>query len=84
MRKLTLLIEDEVYEGLHRVVGRGNIGRFVSEKVRPYIVAPKQGSAEQAFGMLRHLARPGTPAQQREAQRAYMAERWAGKQRRGR
>ena len=27
-KKLTILIEDSVYEGLHRVVGRGSIGKF--------------------------------------------------------
>jgi hypothetical protein len=30
-KKLTLSIDEAVYEGLHRVVGRGNISRFIDE-----------------------------------------------------
>jgi hypothetical protein len=37
-RKLTITIDAEVYEGLHAVVGRGRIGRFLSELARPRIV----------------------------------------------
>lgn len=84
MRKLTLLIEDDVYEGLHRVAGRGQIGKFVSEKVRPYLVPAKTGSADEAFGVLKHLARPVTPAEERKAKREYMVERWRRKLRHAR
>ncbi len=37
-KKLTIMIDQEVYEGLHRVVGRGRIGRFVERLARPHVV----------------------------------------------
>ena len=36
-RKLTILIEDSVYEGLHRVVGRGSISKFIENLARPHV-----------------------------------------------
>ena len=81
MRKLTLLLEDDIVEGLHRVAGRGQIGRFVSEKVRPYLVQKPAGTAGAAFGLLAHLARPVTPALEADAKRVYMAAREQRKRR---
>jgi hypothetical protein len=37
-RKLTITIDAEVYEGLHTVVGRRRISRFLSELARPHVV----------------------------------------------
>jgi hypothetical protein len=37
MRKLTLTVDDDVYEGLHAVVGAGRISRFVNDLVRPLV-----------------------------------------------
>jgi hypothetical protein len=37
-RKLTITIDEEVYEGLHKVVGRRNISRFLSDLARPHVV----------------------------------------------
>ena len=36
-RKLTILIDDAVYEGLHRVVGRGSISKFIENLARPHV-----------------------------------------------
>jgi predicted CopG family antitoxin len=36
-KKLTITIDDKVYQGLHRIVGRGHISRFIEELVRPHI-----------------------------------------------
>ena len=36
-KKLTIMVEDEVYEGLHRVVGQRRIGRFLSDLARPHV-----------------------------------------------
>ena len=36
-RKLTILIDDVVYEGLHRVVGRGSISKFIEDLARPHV-----------------------------------------------
>ena len=37
-KKLTITIDEEVYEGLHRVIGRGNISQFIESLVRPHVV----------------------------------------------
>lgn len=37
-RKLTISIDDRVYEGLHAVIGKGNIGKFLEELARPFVV----------------------------------------------
>jgi predicted CopG family antitoxin len=37
-RKLTITIEQEVYEGLHRVIGRGRISAFLNALARPHVV----------------------------------------------
>ncbi len=37
-KKLTITIDQEVYEGLHRVVGRGRIGQFIERLARPHVV----------------------------------------------
>jgi predicted CopG family antitoxin len=37
-RKLTITVEEEVYEGLHRVVGRRHISQFINELAKPHVV----------------------------------------------
>lgn len=37
-RKLTLTIDERVYDGLHRVIGRRKISRFIQDLVRPHVV----------------------------------------------
>lgn len=37
-KKLTISVDEEVYEGLHRLVGRERISRFIEELVRPHVV----------------------------------------------
>lgn len=37
-KKLTLTIDEEVYNGLKEVVGAGKISRFVEDLVRPHVV----------------------------------------------
>lgn len=37
-KKLTLMIDDEVYEGLRQVAGPRKISRFVEDLVRPHVV----------------------------------------------
>jgi len=52
-RKLTLTIDEEVYNGLRRVIGPRKISRFIQELVRPHVVkrdiyaAYKEMSADQ-------------------------------------
>jgi predicted CopG family antitoxin len=37
-KKLTITVDEEIYEGLHRVIGRGAISQFIAELVRPHVV----------------------------------------------
>ncbi|MBW1690957.1 MAG: addiction module antitoxin [Deltaproteobacteria bacterium] len=39
-KKLTITIDEEVYEGLHKTIGPRKISRFVQELVRPHVVRP--------------------------------------------
>jgi len=44
-KKLTITVDEEVYAGLHKVIGQRKISRFVQELVRPYVVRPDYESA---------------------------------------
>jgi predicted CopG family antitoxin len=46
-RKLTITVAEEVYEGLHRHVGRGGISAFIERLVRPHVV--DDGALEAAY-----------------------------------
>ena len=48
-RKLTITVDEEVYEGLHRVVGRRRISRFLSELARPHVVRDDLEAGYQAM-----------------------------------
>lgn len=38
-RKLTITVDERVYEGLHRVVGQRRISGFIESLVRPHVLA---------------------------------------------
>jgi len=37
-KKLTITVDEEVYAGLHRVVGRKRISQFIESLVRPHVL----------------------------------------------
>jgi len=37
-KKLTITVDAEVYEGLHNVIGRRRISRFLNDLARPLVV----------------------------------------------
>lgn len=39
-KKLTITIDEEVYEGLHKAIGPRKISKFVEELVRPHVIRP--------------------------------------------
>ncbi len=39
-KKLTITIDEEVYEGLRKAIGPRKISKFVEELVRPHVVRP--------------------------------------------
>ena len=44
-KKLTITVNEEVYEALHKVIGRGKISQFIEESVRPHVLRPDLESA---------------------------------------
>jgi predicted CopG family antitoxin len=44
-KKLTITVDEEVYEGLHRIVGPRRISKFIEELVRPHVVSRTLESA---------------------------------------
>ncbi len=46
-KKLTITIDEQVYEGLYRVIGRRRISRFIEDLVRPYVMLPDLEAAYQ-------------------------------------
>ncbi|MGH7812780.1 MAG: addiction module antitoxin [Candidatus Binataceae bacterium] len=67
-RKLTITVEDAVYRGLYRVVGRRNISRFLNDLARPAVVRDRVKST----AALRAKRRES------EAELAHYVERMAG------
>jgi len=37
-KKLTITVEDEVYAGLHSIIGRRRISRFLNDLARPHVL----------------------------------------------
>jgi hypothetical protein len=37
-KKLTITVDESVHEGLHRVIGRQRISRFIETPVRPHVL----------------------------------------------
>ncbi|MEP7341796.1 MAG: hypothetical protein ABI977_28950 [Acidobacteriota bacterium] len=44
-KKLTITVDEEVYAGLHEVIGRRNISRFIESLARPYVLQADQEAA---------------------------------------
>jgi len=40
VRKLTITVDEDVYEGLHTRVGRRKISRFLNDLARPFVSGP--------------------------------------------
>ena len=36
-KKMTIMLDEEVYEGLYRVVGRRRMSQFIEDLVRPHV-----------------------------------------------
>lgn len=44
-KKLTVTIDEDVYEGLRQIIGQRKISRFIQELVRPHVIHPNLESA---------------------------------------
>jgi hypothetical protein len=40
LRKLTITVDSDVYDGLHRVIGPRKISRFLNDLARPHVLEP--------------------------------------------
>ncbi len=49
-KKLTITVDEEVYEGLYKVIGRRKISRFLSDLARPHVVDEALDEAYRAMG----------------------------------
>jgi predicted CopG family antitoxin len=48
-KKLTITVDEQVYEGLHRVIGRQKISQFIETLVRPHVASQDLAAAYQAM-----------------------------------
>jgi len=39
-KKLTITVDEDVYEGLYKVIGRRHISQFIEDLVRPHVMSP--------------------------------------------
>ena len=44
-KKLTISIDEQIYEGLHNMIGRRKISQFIESLVRPHVVKPNLEAA---------------------------------------
>ncbi|EDN65518.1 conserved hypothetical protein [Beggiatoa sp. PS] len=44
-KKLTITLDEQVYEGLYRVIGRRQISQFIERLVRPHVINTELESA---------------------------------------
>jgi len=44
-KKLTITMDEGIYKGLHKVIGRRRISQFVEDLVRPHVLRPELESA---------------------------------------
>ncbi|MGA9867982.1 MAG: hypothetical protein WBQ75_16280 [Acetobacteraceae bacterium] len=49
MKKLTITVEAEVYDGLHAVIGRRRISRFLNDLARPHVLGDDLASGYAAM-----------------------------------
>ena len=48
-KKLTITVDDEVYAGLHNVIGRRRISRFLNDLARPHVLRRELGEGYRAM-----------------------------------
>lgn len=44
-KKLTISIDDQVYDGLYAVIGKRRISKFIEDLVRPHVIRQELDSA---------------------------------------
>jgi hypothetical protein len=49
-KKLTITVDERVYAGLHQVIGRYKISRFIESLVRPHVISTDLVAAYRDMG----------------------------------
>jgi copper chaperone CopZ len=81
LRKLTVNISEDVYEGLHKVVGQGKISKFLEDLARPYVTSIKKYKVEDGLGFVKYQGPPATDEQLKNAMGDAIAEKWTRQER---
>ena len=50
-KKLTITVDEKVYDGLHNIVGRRKISQFIESLVRPHVIKHSVESAYQEMAL---------------------------------
>jgi predicted CopG family antitoxin len=48
-KKLTITVDEDVYEGLYKVIGRRHISQFIEDLVRPHVIGSDLEAGYQAM-----------------------------------
>lgn len=48
-KRLTITVDERVYEGLHKVIGRRHISQFIESLVRPHLIGADLEEAYRAM-----------------------------------
>ena len=48
-KKLTITVDEDVYEGLYKVIGRRHISQFIEDLVRPHVIGTDLESGYRAM-----------------------------------
>lgn len=48
-KKLTITLDERVYDGLHRIIGRRKISQFIETLVRPHVLGSELEEAYRAM-----------------------------------
>jgi len=48
-KKLTITVDEKVYQGLHKKIGSGHISQFIEDLVRPHVI---KEDLEASYAML--------------------------------
>lgn len=78
-RKLTINLNEDVYRGLHRVVGRGSIGRFLENLARPHVIKGGDLEPRAGLGCTGYKGAAPTDAEIGAGMRKHAQRRWEKK-----
>lgn len=58
LKKLTINVTEDVYDGLHKLIGKGNISRFLEDLARPHLTRFQRITAEDGYGCAKYSGEP--------------------------